>query len=157
MLTSYEYTSVLISVSIFLLILLVVCGIGCVWHWKHRPTRFISPKFLQRRNSESKDCQKTLCSSPCVIGLNPKDSVETKNHRSTDKERGTHGNYENMASCPSKAKEESDKELYENAQSPNFEEHIYNNDTSSEYYNFQVPGTSKIPQDEDIYILPDFS
>ncbi|XP_063114273.1 protein GAPT [Cavia porcellus] len=151
MLTSYEYTSVLI----FLLILLVVCGIGCVWHWKHRPTRFISPKLFQRRNSKRKDYQKTPCLGPRIIGLKPKDSGETKNHRSTDKERRIQGHYENMTSCPSKAKEESDKELYENAQSSHFEEHIYNNETSSEYYNFEMPGTSKI-QDEDIYILPDF-
>ncbi|KAM6156517.1 protein GAPT [Erethizon dorsatum] len=156
MLTSYGYTAVSISMGIFLLVLLVVCGIGCVWHWKHHTTRFTSPKFLQRRSSERKECQKTLYLRPRSIGLNPKASVETKDHRSTDKGSRMHGHYENMATGPPKAKEERDKEPYENAQPPNFEEHIYGNEASSEYYNFQKPGTSEVPQDEDIYILPDF-
>ncbi|XP_004848728.1 protein GAPT [Heterocephalus glaber] len=155
MLTSYRYTSVSIFMGIFLLVLLVVCGIGCVWHWKHHSTRFTLPRILQRRRSKRKDYEKTLYLSPHIVGLNPKASVETKDHRSTDKGSRMHDHYENMAAGPPKAKEESDRGLYENTQPPNFEEHIYGNEASSEYYNFQKPGTSQVPQDEDIYILPD--
>ncbi|XP_005392730.1 PREDICTED: protein GAPT [Chinchilla lanigera] len=155
MLMSYGYTSVSISVGIFLLVLLVACGIGCVWHWKSHTTRFTSLKFLRKRNSKRKDYHKALFLTPHIFGLNPKASVETKDHRSTNKGCRVPGHYENMAADPPKAKEESDKELYENVQQPNFEEHIYGNEESSEYYIFQKPGTSEVPQDEDIYILPD--
>ena len=64
-------------------------------------------------------------------------------------------NYENVQVGPPRAKEETDKELYENTRPTNFEEHIYGNETSSQYYNFQKPSTSEVSQDEDIYILPD--
>lgn len=62
--------------------------------------------------------------------------------------------YENVVAGPPKAKEETGKELYENTQQPCFKNHIYGNKTS-EYYNFQKPCTSEVPQDEDIYVLPD--
>ncbi|XP_019063376.1 protein GAPT [Fukomys damarensis] len=155
MLTSYGYTSVSIYMSIFLLAFLVVCGIGCVCHWKHHTTQFTLPRFLQRRSRKRKDYKKTLCLSPHIVGLSHKVSVETKDHRSIDKGSRMHDHYENMVADPPKAKEESDKELYENTQPPNFEEHFYGNEASSEYYNFQKLGTSQVPQDEDIYILPD--
>nr|XP_020035107.1 protein GAPT [Castor canadensis] len=156
MLESCGNTSVAISVGIALLVLLVVCGIGCIWHWKQRDaTQFILPRFLQRRNSRRKDCKKTLCLVPHIIGSRLKTPVETQGHKSAVKGTRMPSNYENMEVGPPKAKEEMERELYENTQSSNFEEHIYGNETCSLYYNFQKPKTSPAPQDEDIYILPD--
>ncbi|XP_004623273.1 protein GAPT [Octodon degus] len=155
MVTSYGYTSVSISVGIFLLVFLVACGIGCVWHCKHHTSRFISLKFLQRRNSKRKNYQKTFCLNPRIIGLNPKAPVKTKDHRSADKGSGMHGHYENVAVDPPKAKKGGNQQLYENTRPSNFEEHIYDNEGSAEYCNFRKPATSSVPQDEDPYILPD--
>ncbi|XP_074241843.1 protein GAPT [Saimiri boliviensis] len=144
-----------ISVGIMLLLLLVVCGIGCVWGCKHHvATRFTLPRFLQRRSSRRKVCTKTFLGRR-IIGLRHKISVETQDHRSAVRGNNIHNNYENVEAGPPKVKGETDKELYENAQQSNFKEHIYGNETSSDYYNFQKPLPSEVPQDEDIYILPD--
>ncbi|XP_008051999.1 protein GAPT [Carlito syrichta] len=149
-------TSVAISVGISLLLLLVACGIGCVWRWKHHEnTRFTLPSFLQRRSSRKKDYHKTFSLNPHIIGCRHKISVETQDHRSAIGGTDTHDNYENVEVAPPKDKEETDQELYENTRSCAFEEHIYGNETSSPYYDFQKPRTSEAPQEEDIYILPD--
>ncbi|XP_006166284.2 protein GAPT [Tupaia chinensis] len=155
MLKSCGNNSVAISVGIFLLLLLMVCGIGCVWHWKHRnTTRFTLPKFLQRKSSRRKDYAKTLSSSPYIIDSRHKTSVDSQAHRSAVGKINIHDNYENVEVGPPKAKEEMDKELYENTRQSNFEDHIYGNET---YYNFQKHSASEVPQEEDIYILPDSS
>ncbi|XP_037655105.1 protein GAPT [Choloepus didactylus] len=155
MLKSCENSSVAISLGIFLLSLLVFCGIGCVWHWKHRnSTRFTLPRFLQRR-SKRKDYTKPRSLSPYVVGPRDKISAQTQDYRSAVRGTNLHDDYENVETRPSKAKEETEKELYENTQQFNFEEHVYGNETSSDYCNFQKPCTSEAPQDEDIYILPD--
>lgn len=155
MLKSCGNTSVVISTGISLLLLLVICGIGCVWRWKHQNTmQFTLPKFLQRRSSRRKDYTKTL-SGPHIISPRHKISVQTQNHRYASGGTSVHGNYENVEAGLPKAKEETDKELYENTRQTDFEEHIYGNETPSDYYNFQKPSTSQGPQDEDIYILPD--
>ncbi|XP_008260459.3 protein GAPT [Oryctolagus cuniculus] len=155
MLTSRGNPSVAISIGISLFLLLVVCGIGCLWHWKHRDsTGFTLPKFLQRRSSKKKDCKKMFF-SPHIINAWHKISAEVHDHRSAVGETNLNDNYENVeASCP-RTKEETDKELYENTRQCDFEEHIYRNETASEYYNFQKPIASRDPQEEDIYILPD--
>ncbi|XP_058420029.1 protein GAPT [Diceros bicornis minor] len=157
MLKSCGNTLAAVSIGISLLVLLVICGIGCVWHWKHHiTTRFTLPKFLQRRSSRRKDYTKTLSLSPHIISSKHKISVQTQGHRSPARETNIHDNYENVEVGPPKAKEETGKELYQNTQPSNFEEeHIYGNETPSNYYNFQKPCTSEVPQDEDIYILPD--
>ncbi|XP_040129494.2 protein GAPT [Ictidomys tridecemlineatus] len=155
MLKSCGNTSVAISVGISLLVLLVVCGIGCVWHWKHRNTTgFTLPKFLQRRNSRKKDLAKTFCLSPHIVGSRPKISAETQSHRPSVRGTRMQANYENVEMGPPKANKETDKGLYENTQQINFKEHMYGSETSCDYYNFQKPAASEA-QDEDIYILPD--
>ncbi|XP_053452236.1 protein GAPT [Nycticebus coucang] len=156
MLKSCGNTSVAILVGTALLLLVMICGIGCVWHWKQNDsTRFTLPKVLQRRSSKRKDYTKTSFLSPHVIGLKHNTSVETQDHRSAVERTHIQENYENVQAGPPKATEETDKELYENTRQSNFEDHIYGNETASEYYNFQKPSTSEVPQDEDIYILPD--
>ncbi|XP_030891624.1 protein GAPT [Leptonychotes weddellii] len=154
MLKSCGNTSVATSIGISLLFLLLICGIGCVWWWKHgNPVQFTLPKFLQRRSSRRKDYTKTL-SSLLAISSRNKISVQNQDCRSSGRGTNTHGSYENVESGAPKPKEETDKELYENIQQTNFEEHIYGNETPSQY-NFQKPSTSEVSQDEDIYILPD--
>ncbi|KAL4684171.1 hypothetical protein H8959_021865 [Pygathrix nigripes] len=155
MLKSCGNNLVAISVGISLLLLLVVCGIGCVWHCKHHvATRFTLPRFLQRRSSRRKVCTKTFL-GPRIIGLRHKISVETQDHKSAVKGNNIHKNYENVEAGPPKVKGKTNKELYENTRQSDFEEDIYGNETSSDYYNFQKPRPSEVPQDEDIYILPD--
>ncbi|XP_057599163.1 protein GAPT [Hippopotamus amphibius kiboko] len=154
MLKSCGNTSVAVSIGISLLLLLVICGIGCVWHWKHHnTTQFTLPKFLQRRKKR-KDRTKTLSLSPQVISPRHKISVQTQDRRSAGEDTDIHDNYENVEVCPCKTKG-TDKELYENTRQTNFEEHIYGNETPCDYYDFQKPSASETPQDEDIYILPD--
>ncbi|XP_074185021.1 protein GAPT isoform X1 [Rhinolophus sinicus] len=156
MLKSCGNTSMAISIGIFLLLLLVICGIGCVWHWKHRgTTQFTLPKFLQRRSSRRKDYTKTLSLNPHVISSRHKILVQTQDHRCAAGGTDIQDIYENVEAGPPKAEEETDKELYENTQQPCFKDHIYGNKITSEYYNFQKPCSSEVPQDEDIYILPD--
>ncbi|XP_019503749.1 PREDICTED: protein GAPT [Hipposideros armiger] len=156
MLKSCGNTSVAISVGISLLLLLVICGIGCVWHWKHRSTtQFTLPRLLQGKRSRRKDYSKTLSIRPHVISSRHKISVQTQDRKSAAGGTDTHDTYENLEARPPKAKEETDKELYENIRQPNFDDHIYGNETTCDYYNFQKPCTSAAPQDEDIYILPD--
>ncbi|XP_003782793.1 protein GAPT [Otolemur garnettii] len=156
MLKSYGNTSAAILVGAALLLLVMICGIGCVWHWKHNDSmRFTLPKVLQRRSSKKKDYTKTSILSPRIFGLKHNTSVETQRCSSTVEGNNIQENYENVQTGPPKAMEETDKELYENTRQSNFQDHIYGNETSSEYYNFQKPSTSQVPQDEDIYILPD--
>ncbi|NP_001420547.1 protein GAPT isoform X1 [Equus caballus] len=156
MLKNCGNTSAAIAIGISLLLLLVICGIGCVWHWKQRnTTQFSLPKFLQRRSSRRKDYTKTVSLSPYVINSRHKISVQTQDHRSAVRGTDIHGNYENVKVSPLNAKEETEKELYQNIQQCNLEEHIYGNEAPSKYCNFQNLHTSEVPQDEDIYILPD--
>ncbi|XP_011369338.1 protein GAPT [Pteropus vampyrus] len=155
MLKSCGNTSMAIPIGISLLLLLVICGIGCVWHWKHRnQTQFTLPRFLQRR-SRKKDYTKTLILGPHVSSSKNKTSVQSQGHKSAMEETDIYEHYENVETRPPEAKEETNKELYENTRQTNIEEHIYGNETTSEYYNFQKPSTSEVSQDEDIYILPD--
>ncbi|XP_039099754.1 protein GAPT isoform X1 [Hyaena hyaena] len=155
MLESCGDTSVAISIGLSLLLLLLICGIGCVWHWKHHnPVHLTLPRFLQRRSSRRKDYAKTL-SNPLAISSRHKISAQTQEYTSSGRGANTYDNYENVEVRPPRAKGETDKELYENTRPTNFEEHIYGNETSSQYYNFQNPSTSEVSQDEDIYILPD--
>ncbi|XP_007079982.2 protein GAPT isoform X1 [Panthera tigris] len=155
MLKSCGNTSLAVSIGLSLLLLLLICGIGCVWHWKHHnPVQFTLPRFLQRRSSRRKDYAKTL-SDPLTVSSRHKISVQTQDYTSTGRGVNMYDNYENVQVGPPRAKEETDKELYENTRPTNFEEHIYGNETSSQYYNFQKPSTSEVSQDEDIYILPD--
>lgn len=155
MLKSCGNTSVATSIGISLLFLLLICGIGCVWRWKHwNPMQFTLPRVLQRRSSRKKDYTKTLSN---LLAINSRDKISVQNQdcRSSGRGTNTHDNYENVECGAPKPKEETDKELYENTRQTSFEEHIYGNEMSSQYYNFQKPSTSEVPQDEDIYILPD--
>ncbi|XP_047585373.1 protein GAPT isoform X1 [Lutra lutra] len=155
MLKSCGNTPVATSIGISLLFLLLICGIGCVWCWKHgNPVHFPLPRVLQRRSSRRKDNTKTL-SSLLTISSRHKISVQNQHCKSSGRGTNTHGSYENVESGDPKHKEVTDKELYENTWQTNFEEHIYGNEMSPQYYNFQKPSTSEDPQDEDIYILPD--
>uniref|UniRef100_A0A8D1C8H3 Protein GAPT n=1 Tax=Sus scrofa TaxID=9823 RepID=A0A8D1C8H3_PIG len=151
MLKSCGNHSVGISIGISLLLLLAICGIGCVWHWKHCNTmRFTLPKILQRRKSKRKDCTETLSQV-----IRHRISVQTQDHSFSGKDTNICDNYENLEVGPPEIKEKADKELYENTCQTNFEEHIYGNEKPCDYYNFQDPGTFEVSQDEDIYILPD--
>ncbi|KAM6225088.1 protein GAPT [Rhynchocyon petersi] len=154
MLKSCEDTSVAYIVGIFLFLFLVFCGIGCIWRWKHlNAPRFTLPKFLQRRSS--KRYAKTPSLGSQGVGPKCKILVQAQTHKPASGTTNTHDNYENVKTkCP-KGKEESCKEIYENTGQSNFEEHIYGNEPSSEYYNFRKPRLSEPPQEEDIYILPD--
>lgn len=155
MLKSCGNTSMAIPIGISLLLLLLICGIGCVWHWKHHnQTQFTLPRFLQRR-SRKKHYTKTLFLGPHVSTSKNKTSIQTQGHESAVEETDIYDQYENMKTRPPEAKEETNKEIYENTRQTNIEEHIYGNETTSEYYNFQKPNTSEVSQDEDIYILPD--
>eukprot|EP00069_Balaena_mysticetus_P008786 bmy_19825T0 len=155
MLKSCGNTSVAVSVGISLLLLLVICGIGCVWHWKqHNTVQFTLPKFLQRRKRR-KDYTKRVCLSPQVIGPRHKISVQTQDHSSAGKDTNIHDDYENVEACPPQAKEETDKGVYENTWQTNFKEHIYGNEIPCDRYSCQKPSAPEEPQDEDIYILPD--
>ncbi|XP_051028331.1 protein GAPT [Acomys russatus] len=149
MLKSFASSSVGIAVAVSLLVLLLVCGLGCVWHWKRRETTsFPVPKFMQRRSSRQKDCTKTLSPKPKTS------SMESKAHRSSAKGSRLHGHYENVP-CPPHTEEASEKALYENTQPSNPEEHVYGNQTDALYCNFPKPTPPPPPQEDDIYILPD--
>ncbi|XP_006891602.1 PREDICTED: protein GAPT [Elephantulus edwardii] len=156
MLAICKDSSVAFSVGIFFFLFLVFCGIGCIWQWKHPNTvRFALPKFLQKRRSKKKDYAKTPSSSPQIIVPKYKISAQSQTHRPALGATHVRDNYENVKTGPHKAKEESEKDIYENTRQSNFEDHIYGNEPSSDYCNFQKPRTSETPQDEDIYILPD--
>ncbi|XP_006875403.1 PREDICTED: protein GAPT [Chrysochloris asiatica] len=156
MLNSPGDTSVACSIGIFLFLLLMFCGIGCVWHWKHpNTTRFTLPKFLRRRRSKKNEYDETPSLSHQIISPEHKISVQTQDYNSAEGTTSLHANYENVNASPPKDKEETDKEIYENTQQSNFEEHVYGNEAESNYYNVQNPSTSGATQDEDIYILPD--
>ncbi|KAM4876133.1 protein GAPT [Thomomys bottae] len=143
-------TSVAISLGISLVVFLLFCGIGCVWHWKHRKApQFTLPRVFQRTSR-----RKDLFVDSHIIALRSKTSVETKGHKTSIKETRMHRNYENMEAGLPKAEEETDKGLYENTQQSSVTEHIYRNEISL-YYNFHKPESSQVPLDEDIYILPD--
>ncbi|XP_012860396.2 protein GAPT [Echinops telfairi] len=155
-LKSSGHISMAFPLGIFLLLLLMFCVIGCVWQWRHpNRNRFVLPKVLQRRRSKKNLYAKKFFLSPQEILPQPKTSVQTQDHKSTTEVANIHGNYENVEACPVNAKEEASKEIYENTRQSNFEEHIYGNELSPKYFNFQQPSTSDTPQDEDIYILPD--
>lgn len=155
MLECFESSPVAVSVGVSLLVLLLLCGIGCAWHWNRREsTPFTLPKFMQRRSSRQKDVTKTVSSSAYVISPSMKASVESKGHKSTAKRNKMHGNYENVEVCPPCTEGTTEKALYENTQPSNLEEHVYGNQTDPLYYNFQKPSPPP-PQDDDIYILPD--
>ncbi|XP_003433848.1 protein GAPT [Canis lupus familiaris] len=155
MLKSCGNTSVTTSIGICLLFLLLICGIGCIWRWKHRDlVQFTLPRFLQRRSSRKKNYTKTL-SSPLAVSSRHKISVQTQDYKSSGRGTNSHDNYENVESGAPKAKEETNNELYENTRPTSFEEHIYGNEMLFQYCNFQKPSTPEVPQDEDIYILPD--
>ncbi|XP_055459115.1 protein GAPT [Psammomys obesus] len=155
MLKSFVSSSVAVVVSVSLLIVLLVYGIGCVWRWKRRETTpIILPKFMQRRSNRQKDCVKTLSLRAHVTGSSPKISVESKGPKSSSKRNKANGNYENV-SCPLHTEAVTDKALYENTQPSNLEEHVYCNQTDALYHNFQKPSPPPAPQEEDIYILPD--
>lgn len=145
--------SVAISVGIALLLLLVVCGIGCVWHWK--PAGFTLPKFLQRRSSRKKDRKKKFSLSPHIVTAWHKISGEIQDHKSADRRTNPHNNYENVEASCSNPRKDTGNELYENTRQCDFEEHVYKNENFPEYCNFQKPAASKVTQEEDIYILPD--
>lgn len=148
---------VAISVGISLFLFLVICGIGCVWHWKRPNTpQFTLPSFLQRRRSKKKDYTKTFPISSPVISSSQKVSSQTPDHRFAEREANLQNNYENMKTGPPKVEGESE-DIYENTGQSDFEEHIYGNEIPSLYYNFQTctSEASEVPQDEDIYILPD--
>ncbi|XP_016055256.1 PREDICTED: protein GAPT isoform X2 [Miniopterus natalensis] len=148
-------SSVALPIGASLLLLLVICGIGCVWHWKQRnTTQFTLPRFLQRRSSRRKDYSKTLSVGPDVISSKSKVSVETHDPGSAARETALHDHYENLEVRAPKA-EEAGKGLYENMQPTALEEHIYGNEVPCDYYNFHKPGAPEAPQEEDIYILPD--
>ncbi|KAG8516149.1 Protein GAPT [Galemys pyrenaicus] len=84
-------------------------------------------------------------------------SFQTQDQRAAEREDNIQKNYENVNVRPCKAEEENEKEIYENSEQFDFEEHVYGNEMPSHYCNFQKPSisTSEVPQDEDIYILPD--
>ncbi|XP_037385242.1 protein GAPT [Talpa occidentalis] len=158
MLKNCGSTTAAISVGISLFLLVVVCGIGCVWHWKRNNTpQFTLPSFLQRRRSRKKESTETLPFSPYVVSSSQQMSFQTQDHGPAEREADIQDHYENMNVSPHEAEEESEKEIYENSEQSNFEEHIYGNETPSPYYNFQKHSisSSEVPQDEDIYILPD--
>lgn len=157
MLKSCGNTSVAIFIGVSLLVLLVICGIGCVWPWKHNSTtQFNLPRFWQRRSSRRKDYTKTLSLRSHITSSRHKISVQTQGCRSVAGDGNVQDTYENLQVRPTKAKEDADKELYENTRQADFQDHIYDNEASY-YCNFQKPRMSHVPQDgdEDIYILPD--
>ncbi|KAM7320877.1 protein GAPT [Alexandromys fortis] len=156
MLKSFVSSSMGVAVGVSLLLLLVVCGIGCVWHWKRRESTALTlPKFMQRRNNRHKDFAKTLDLNPHMVCPSSKTSGESKGHKSTVKRNRTHGEYENVQVGPASAEASTEKALYENTQPSNPEEHVYGNQTDALYCNFQKPSPLPPPQDDDTYILPD--
>lgn len=156
MLKCFASSPVGVAVGVSLLVLLLVCGIGCAWHWNRREsTPFTLRKFMQRRSSRHKDFSKTVGLSAYVTSPSSKTSVESKGHKSTAKRNKMQGNYENVEVCPPGTEGATEKALYENMQPSNLEEHVYGNQTDPLYYNFQKPSPAPPPQDEDIYILPD--
>ncbi|XP_005356844.1 protein GAPT [Microtus ochrogaster] len=156
MLKSFVSNSMGVAVGVSLLILLVVCGIGCVWHWKRRESTALTlPKFLQRRNNRHKDFAKTLDLNPHMVCPSSKTSGESKGHKSTVKRNTPHGEYENVQVGPASTEASTEKALYENTQPSNPEEHVYGNQTDALYCNFQKPSPLPPPQDDDTYILPD--
>ncbi|XP_060047867.1 protein GAPT [Erinaceus europaeus] len=144
------------SIGIFLFVLLVMCGVGCFWHWKrHNTAHFTLPSFLQKRRSRKKVLPKTFCFRSHIFHSRQKISVQTQDHKSATGTTTIHDDdYENVQTDPPTNKETA-KDIYENTQPSNFEDHIYGNEIASDYCNFQKPSTSEVPQDEDIYILPD--
>lgn len=150
MIKSCGNTTVAIYMGIFLFLLLVMCVIGCFWHWKRQNTRkFTLPTILQLER------RRKPFSNSRIIKPKQKILVETEVYIDANGENKVEGNYENVNVRSFKTEEEKDDKLYENSQQPNFEEHIYGNETQTEYCNFQKTNASEDCQDEDIYILPD--
>lgn len=156
MLNNWTTTSMTSSIGISIFILLVICGIGCFWHWKgHNMPHFTLPSFLQRRKSRKKVTTKTFNFSSHIFHSRQKVPVQSQDHRPTAvRTKIPDDDYENVKIDPPKNKE-TEKDLYENTPRSNFEDHIYGNQIESAYYNFQKSSASAVPQDEDIYILPD--
>ncbi|XP_055967971.1 protein GAPT [Sorex fumeus] len=150
MIKSYENTSVTIYIGISLFLLLVMCVIGCSWHWKRPNTRkFSLPSILQIGRSRK------LSSTSQNTHQRQKPSVQTEDYVFAGGETKIDVCYENLKMGPFKTEEGTDDRLYENSQQANFEEHIYGNEPPFGYSNSLKSGASEDCQDEDIYILPD--
>nr|XP_004664954.1 protein GAPT [Jaculus jaculus] len=150
-------TSVSIAVAVFLLVLLLVWGVACAWPWKYRGlARLALPRFLQRRSSRKRVSAETFRWASRVGASSPKTSDETKDHKPTAKGARVQNNYENVEAGLPKDKSQTEEALYENTGRPHAQEHVYENQTSSPYYDFQQARSSEEAlQEENVYILPD--
>ena len=156
MLRSCGSSSVPVSVAVPVLLLLAICGVAFVWCWKQRDTTQLAfPRFLQRSGSRRRDYSKTLSPRPRAFGSKCKAPGGAQGRRPAAREADPCDDYENLEVGPPKAEDTADKGLYENARPAGSEEHVYGNESSSPYYNFQKPASPESPPDEDIYILPD--
>ncbi|XP_043852124.1 protein GAPT [Dromiciops gliroides] len=141
-----------------LLAILVLCALGLAWYWKrYRYTsNFALPRFLhKKRVQHESDPQHTLCTPTEYTGPKCFSLYQIKEEPSLSPRDGRDQSYENVETGPVNCAKECLTDLYENTTQFNSEEHLYGNESSPEYYNFQNPHFLNTPSDEDIYVLPD--
>ncbi|XP_068952101.1 protein GAPT [Petaurus breviceps papuanus] len=151
--------SALVLVILTLLLAILVLGaLGLAWYWKsYRYTsHFALPKFLhKRKNQNDSDPPHIPCNPSEYTGTKHFPPCQIKDKPSAQSRDNTDQSYENVETGPARRAEEHLTDLYENTAQFNSEEHLYGNESSTEYYNFQKPHCLNTPSDEDIYVLPD--
>nr|XP_020834687.1 protein GAPT [Phascolarctos cinereus] len=140
-----------------LLAILLLCGLGlaCYWKFYHHTSNFALPIFLQKkRDQDDADAPHTPRPPSEYTGPKRFSPCEIKDEPSPLSRDDMDQSYENVETGPVSCAEECLTDLYENTAQFN-SEHLYGNEFSSEYYNFQKPHCLNMPPDEDIYVLPD--
>ncbi|XP_036609578.1 protein GAPT [Trichosurus vulpecula] len=151
--------SALLPVIVTLLLaILVLCALGLAWYWKRYSytNNFALPKFLhKKRGQKDSDPLHTPCTPSEYTGSQCFPPCQIKDGPSPLFRNDTEQSYENVETGPVNCAEERSTDLYENTAQFNSEEHLYGNESSTEYYNFQKPHCLNTLPDENIYILPD--
>ncbi|XP_007486417.2 protein GAPT [Monodelphis domestica] len=143
-----------------LLVILLLCALGLVWYWKryrYRYSRnFALRKFLHKKRHQNAFDSLRTPHTPTEYG-GPKHLTpnQIKDKPSLLYRNDADQSYENVETGPLRCAEECLTGLYENTNQVNSEEHLYGNESSSEYYNVQKPHLLNYPPVEEIYILPD--
>ncbi|XP_051835506.1 protein GAPT [Antechinus flavipes] len=141
-----------------LLAILVLSALGLVLFWKRRryTSNFALPRFLHKKKDQNEsDSPHVPCTLAEYVGTKSFSPCQIKDEPSPLSRGDMDHNYENMAIGSKSCAEECLTDLYENTAQFNSEEHLYGNEASPEYYNFQKPHFPQTSSDEDIYILPD--
>uniref|UniRef100_G3WSB3 Leucine rich repeat containing 25 n=2 Tax=Sarcophilus harrisii TaxID=9305 RepID=G3WSB3_SARHA len=133
----------LVLLIVFLLLAILVLGaLGLTLFWKHR--HYISnvalPRFLHKKKDQNEsDSPHIPCTLAEYVDAKSFSPFQIKDEPSPLSKGDMDHNYENMAIGSKSCAEECLTDLYENTAQFNSEEHLYGNESSPEYYNFQKP------------------